>query len=46
MTDIHSPKGNFIESYQKTNGLSRKAEKNTNLSFAEMKGGIFRDVKC
>jgi|GEM_PF-4840845 len=31
---------------QKTKGLSRKAEKNTNLSLEDWKGGIFRTVKC
>ena len=41
MTDIHSPQGNR----QKTKGLSRKAEKNTSLSLAEKKSGIFRAVK-
>ena len=41
MTDFLSPQGNP----QKTNGLSRKAEKNTSLSLAERKGGIFRAVK-
>ena len=33
------------EDYQKTKGFSRKAEKNTSLSLAEKKWGIFRVVK-
>ena len=33
------------EDNQKTNGFNRKAEKNTSLSLAEKKWGIFRAVK-
>ena len=33
------------EDNQKTKGFNRKAEKNTNLSLAEKKCGIFRAVK-
>lgn len=33
------------EDYQKTKGFSRKAEKNTSLSLAVKKWGIFRGVK-